>query len=183
MAPAFVFLFTSPLTCTSCPMFSFDLSVFGLGSLCTYGKKDRITRSWASHTCVTWSAKSLFSFPSCHGTSDVRLFKLGAEVDLEIAADPRVPTTKLVCSNTYVGAIALSAPMMLLCYSFASASFTSRNPSCLSVDRLISDWLMLLFLLHKKLVALLKALFARIFLDLRSRCSIIFFWCVYTCVC
>ena len=42
-----------------------------------------------------------------------------------------------ICSNSHFGAAALSAPMRLLCYSFVSAksSFTSRNPSSLSVDR------------------------------------------------
>jgi hypothetical protein len=34
--------------------------------------------------------------------------------------------------------LALSAQTMILCCSFASASFTSRNPSSLSVDRLNS---------------------------------------------
>ena len=40
--------------------------------------------------------------------------------------------------KTHSGAAALSAPMILLCCSFASASFASRNPSSLSVDRLHS---------------------------------------------
>ena len=47
-------------------------------------------------------------------------------------------TTKLICSNSHFGAAALSAPMMLLCCSLTSASFTPRNPSSLSVDRLNS---------------------------------------------
>ena len=42
-------------------------------------------------------------------------------------------------SNSHVGAGALNTPMMLSCCSFASASFTSRNPSCLSVDCLNSN--------------------------------------------
>ena len=52
--------------------------------------------------------------------------------------DPQLPTTKLICSNSHFGAVTLSAPMMLLRYSFASASFTPTNPSSLSVDRLNS---------------------------------------------
>jgi len=53
-----------------------------------------------------------------------------------VKIDPRLPTTKLICSNSHSGAATLSALMMLLRFSFASASFTSRNPSSLSVDRL-----------------------------------------------
>jgi len=49
--------------------------------------------------------------------------------------DPRLPTTKLIGSNSNFGAAALSARMTLVCYSFASASFTYRNLSSLSVDR------------------------------------------------
>jgi len=66
----------------------------------------------------------------------IKLFELGVEV--ASTTDPRLVTTKLICSNSHAGAAALSAPMMLLCCSFASASFTSRNPSSLSVDRLNS---------------------------------------------
>jgi len=51
---------------------------------------------------------------------------------------PRLLTTKLICPNSHSAAAALSAPMMLLCCSFASASFTSKNPLSLSVDRLNS---------------------------------------------
>ena len=50
-----------------------------------------------------------------------------------------VTHTKLICWNSYVGAAALSAPIMLLCYAFISASFASRNPSSLSVDSLHSQ--------------------------------------------
>jgi len=52
--------------------------------------------------------------------------------------EPRLPTTKLICSNTHVVTAALSAPMILLCCSFASASFTFRNPSFLFVGHLNS---------------------------------------------
>jgi len=45
---------------------------------------------------------------------------------------------KKICWNSHVWAAALSAPMMILCCSFASASFTSGNPWCLSVDRAFS---------------------------------------------
>jgi len=88
----------------------------------------------------------------------IKLFELGVEValneiilDLPLGfpinniislslsiTDPRLPTTKLICSNFHSEAAALSAPMMRLCYSFASASFTSGNPSSPSVDRLNS---------------------------------------------
>ena len=37
------------------------------------------------------------------------------------------PITKLVCSNSHFGSAALSAPIMLLCCSFASASFTVKS--------------------------------------------------------
>ena len=56
-------------------------------------------------------------------------------------SDLRLPTTKLICSNSHfraAAAAALSALMMLLRCSFASASFTSRNPLSLSVDHLNS---------------------------------------------
>ena len=47
-------------------------------------------------------------------------------------------TTKLICSKSHFRVAALSAPMMLLCRSFASASFASRNPLSLFVDCLNS---------------------------------------------
>ena len=68
----------------------------------------------------------------------IKLLELGVEVaSLNRFA---VTHTKLICSNSHFRAAALSAPMMLLCCqcSFASAGFTSRNPSSLSVDRLNS---------------------------------------------
>jgi len=66
----------------------------------------------------------------------IKLFELG----VEFAFNNRSAVThhKLIFSNFHFGAAALSAPMMLLCCSFASASFTSRNPSSLSVDSLNS---------------------------------------------
>jgi len=66
----------------------------------------------------------------------IKLFELGVEVSFTI--NPRSPTTKLICSHHHFGAAALSAPMMLWCCPFASASFTCRNPSSLSVDCIIS---------------------------------------------
>jgi len=57
---------------------------------------------------------------------------------LLLTTDPRSPTTKLICSICHFGTAALSALMMLLRCSFASASFTSKNPSSLSVDCLNS---------------------------------------------
>jgi len=55
-----------------------------------------------------------------------------------LTTDPRLPTTNLICSNFHFEAAALSSPVMLEWCSFASASFTSRNPSSLLVDRLNS---------------------------------------------
>ena len=49
---------------------------------------------------------------------------------------PRLPATKLICSNVHSGAAALSASMMLLCCSLDSSSFTLRKSLYLSDDRL-----------------------------------------------
>jgi len=69
----------------------------------------------------------------------IKLFELGVQVTESLSTtDPRLPTTKLICPNSYFRAAALSAPMTLFCCSFASASFTLRNPSSLSVDHLNS---------------------------------------------
>jgi len=63
----------------------------------------------------------------------IKLFDLGVEV----ASNNRSVVTyqKIFFSNSHFGAAALSALMVLLCCSFASASFTFRNPLSLSVDR------------------------------------------------
>jgi len=127
-----VFLSLSPHTCTLCPMFSLDPSVVGLAPPYTCWRQDIITRLCASHTCVTWLAKSLSFFPSCTWSFWSLVYKLFS------TTDPRLPTTKFICSNSNFGAAALSAPMMLLCYSVASASFTSRYPWSLCVERLNS---------------------------------------------
>jgi len=124
-----VFFFTSPYTCTLCPMFSLDPSLVGLASTCTCWW-NIITRLCAPHTCVTWSAKILSFFPSC--TSSFLVWKSLS------TTDSRSPTTKLISSNSHFGAAALSALMILFCCSFTSASFASRNPSSLSVDCLNS---------------------------------------------
>ena len=50
-------------TYTLYPKVSLDPSVVGLASPCTCQRKDSITRSCASHTCVALSAKSLSFFP------------------------------------------------------------------------------------------------------------------------
>ena len=50
-----------------------------------------------------------------------------------------LPTTNLICLHSHFWSSALNAPIMLLCYAFASASFTSMNPSSRSVYRLISN--------------------------------------------
>jgi len=95
---------------------------------CICWRKDTITRLCTSHTCVTWPAKSLSIFISCTSSFLSLVWKSLS------TTDPRLPTTKLMCSDSHFGADTLSAPMMLLCCSFASASFTSletRRP-CLS---------------------------------------------------
>ena len=63
-----------------------------------------------------------------------KLFELGVEV----AFDNRSAVTynKSNLLKFLLGAAALSAPMMLLCSSFALASFTSRIPSSLSIDHI-----------------------------------------------
>jgi len=40
----------------------------------------------------------------------------------------RLPTTELICSNSHSGAAALSARMIFLCCSFASAAQRARRP-------------------------------------------------------
>ena len=75
-----------------------------------------------------------------------KFFELG-EKSLSIT-DPRLPATKLICSNSHpVGKAALSAWMMFLCCSFASASFVSKKPSSLPVDHLNSNMKTLCFAL------------------------------------
>jgi len=103
-----------------------------LANLCTCWRKDIITRLWASHICDKWSAKSLGLFfdPSCTSSFLSLVQKSLSTTDL------RSPNTNLMCSDSHFGASALSAPMILLFCSFVSASFTSRNPSSLSVARL-----------------------------------------------
>ena len=66
----------------------------------------------------------------------IKLFEPGVEVALNHWS--AVTHHKVICSNSHSGAAALSAQMMLSCCSFASASFTSRNPSSLYVNRLNS---------------------------------------------
>ena len=83
--------------------------------------------------------KACLFFLSCTSVVYIKLFELGVEASESLSTtDPRLSTTKLICSNFHFGAAALSALMMLLCCSFTSASFTSRNPSSLSIDRLNS---------------------------------------------
>ena len=67
-----VFLSLSPHTCTVCPMFSLDPFVVP----CTCWRKDTITRLCASHTCVTWSANSLFFCSFLY----IKLFQFGVKV-------------------------------------------------------------------------------------------------------
>jgi len=85
-----MFFSISPHTCTLCPMFSLDPTVVGLAPPCTWWRKDAITQLCASHTFVTWSAKSLsfFSFLYMKFGEELvlfsflymKLFELGVEV-------------------------------------------------------------------------------------------------------
>ena len=92
--------------------------------------KDTITWLSASYTCVTCN-EEVVVFSLLY----IKLFELD---EVTLTTNPLSPTTMLICSNSHLGAATLSALMMLLCCSFASASFTSRNPSSLSVDSLSS---------------------------------------------
>ena len=85
-----VFLSLSHHACTLYSMLSLDPSVVGLAPPCTCWKKDTITRFCASHTCVTWSAKSLSFFPSCILESSF----LSLVYKSLSTTDPRLPTTK-----------------------------------------------------------------------------------------
>jgi len=64
----------------------------------------------------------------------LKSYILDLRLSVVCTTDPRLPTIKLICSNSHVGALALSALMMLWYYSIASTSFTSLNPLSLSVD-------------------------------------------------
>jgi len=94
-----VFLLTSPYACTLCLMLFLGPFVFGLAGPCTCWRKDRITRSCASHTCVTWLAKSLSFFPSCTSNFLSLLYKSFS------TTDPWLPTTtcKLICWYNHAG--------------------------------------------------------------------------------
>ena len=60
------------------------------------------------------------------------------ELVLKSSSATRLPATKLFCSNVHSGAAALSASMMLLCFSLASSSFTLKKSAILSDNRLYS---------------------------------------------
>ena len=91
-----------------------------------------------SHYCVVRFAhlrqQNLVLFPSLY----IELFELVIEVIFHSVTAPRLPATKLICSNVHSGVAALSAPMMLVCCSLASSSFTLRKSLFLSDDRLNS---------------------------------------------
>ena len=94
-----------------------------------------------SHYCVMRFAYALHMrqhnfvpFPCLY----IELFELVIEVIFHSVTAPRLPATKLICSNVHSGVAALSAPMMLLCCSLASSSFTLRKSLFLSDDRLNS---------------------------------------------
>ena len=70
--------------------------------------------------------KEFVFFPSCTSSFLSLVYKSLSTID------PHLPTTKLKCSNSHFGAAALNTLMMLLCCSFASASFTFRRPLSLS---------------------------------------------------
>jgi len=76
----------------------------------------------------------------------IKLFELGLE--LAFNNRPRLPTTKSICSNFHFGAPALSAPMKLLCYSFAFAFLCRRKAGgctfCLLLDTSLFEILLIL---------------------------------------
>ena len=82
-----------------------------------------------SDYCVCTCANRILSlFPAC-------ALSLSSLLQKSIStAAPRLPATKLICSNlnVYSGAAALSASMMLLCCSLALSSFVPRKSSFLS---------------------------------------------------
>jgi len=99
-------------------------------SLCSWPRtcwrKDTITRLCASHTCVTWSAKSLSFFPSCTSSFLSLVLKSLSTTDL------RLPITKLICSNSYSRAAALDASMILSHLLLLLSSLGTFCP-CLSI--------------------------------------------------
>ena len=123
-----MFLSRFPHTCTLCPVFSLDPSVVGLVPPCTCWRKDTIAWLCPSHTCVTWSAKSLPFFFFLY----IKLFELGVEV----AFNHRSAIThhKVNLLKFPLRSSSFERTMMLLCCSCASASLTSRNPSSPSVQ-------------------------------------------------
>jgi len=84
-----VFLSLSPHTCTLCPMLSLNPCVVGLVPPCTCWRKDTITQLRASHTCVTWSAKSL------------SLYIKFCELGLEVTLNHRSTVDPLLCPSLH----------------------------------------------------------------------------------
>ena len=101
------FLLKSLYTCTLCPMFSLHPSVVGLASPCTCFREHRIIRWCASHTCVTWSAKSLSFFHLCTSELSDRDLVLQVFCAWCRSCFCGCPQQSLG-SNTHVGAAALS---------------------------------------------------------------------------
>ena len=125
-------LLTPCHTCTLCPTLVFSLDPFQCGwpskslpHLLEEGHNHPIVRF--AYPCHKIGAEFVFlSFLY------IKLFELGVEV----AFNNRSAVTQSIYSNSHFGAVAVSALMILLCCSFASASFTSKNTSSLSVDSL-----------------------------------------------
>jgi len=87
----------------------------------------------ALRICVAHAPKESCPFSNaCTLSFSSLLYKLSS------TTAPRLPATKLICSNVHSGAAAVSASMMLLCCSMASCSFTLRKELLLTDDRLNS---------------------------------------------
>ena len=124
-------------TLSQYPMFLLTPLLFGLASpsSCARWRKDRITRSCASHTqaCVTWSTKSPFFYPSCTSSFLILVEKSFSTTDL------RSPTTKLIYWNTCVGTPDLSTLMMFADLLLLVSSLgTTCHCLLKSVDHLVS---------------------------------------------
>jgi len=134
-----VFFFTSPHTCTLCPMFVLDPSVVGPWTCLWKDTIKSLNLLVERHNQLI----ARFAYP-CHVIGEefaflfflyIKLFQLGVKV----AFNNRSTVTHHADNSiTLFGAAALTLLSMLWCCLFASALFNSRNPSSLSVDRLNS---------------------------------------------
>ena len=80
----------------------------------------------ASHMRCTCTARILSLCLACALSLSSLLYKSSPTIA------PRLPATKLICSNIHTGAADLSASMMLLFCSLASPSYTPRKSLFLS---------------------------------------------------